>query len=80
MNCGLLNVLSREEKDEFQEKKQQQGSAELLKLAADKRLWQPGSNVACQRRGGTERQLGESERQHKQSAQIWNSSVCRTAP
>lgn len=66
-----------EKKDEFQgEKKQQQGSAELLKLAADFGFWQPGSNVACQRRGGTERQLGESEGQHKQSGQIWNSSLC----
>lgn len=65
---GLLNVPSWEGWISGRKKNpKQKGSAELLKLAADKRLWQPGSNVACQRRGGTERQHGESEQQHKQS-------------
>lgn len=58
ISAFLMSFL--EKQDAFQKKKtKKHSSAGFLKLAADKRRWQPDCNVACHRRGGTKQQRRE---------------------
>lgn len=59
LNYCIFNVLSREVGRSSEKQTNKKSSAGFLKLAADKRCWQPGFNVACQWKGGSEQQRRE---------------------